>query len=265
MARMNRVVVLCAVAAVAGLAAFAMASDTTEGLVRLEGQALENARAAKATQHGSPGDGTFARLEQPIKLDAIKARAAGTITYDSTTITGVSTSFFSSYGNRFDSALNVAGTAVSPVMLSGSVTHATWGVISSAGATTWGPMWITLYDQLNTGAGTANVVSSSGFSVGGGPYTAPLLVNAAVGPWSYTGPTFLMGGLDYNTNATTPNGVAIAIDANMTLSGQGWHGFSMVWGPGTGTGYASLGPANVIMRASGNVIVPVELMNFTIE
>lgn len=265
MAQAKRIFVFCVVVAAAGWGMFAMASDTTEGLVRLEGQALEDARAAKASHHGSPGNGTFARLEQPIKLDATKTRAAGTITYDKTALTGYSTTLFNSYGNRFDSALNVAGTAVSPVMVSGSVTHATWAVMSIAGATTWGPLWVTLFDQLNTGAGTANVVSSSGFSVGGGPHSFPIIVNAPVGPWSYTGPTFLMGGLDYNTNATTPNGVAMAIDASSTLSGQGWHGYSMVWNSTTGTGYASLGPANIVMRASGNVIVPVELMNFTIE
>jgi hypothetical protein len=37
------------------------------------------------------------------------------------------------------------------------------------------------------------------------------------------------------------------------------------WGPGTGTGFFPITSLNAIMRPRGNVLTPVELMNFTVE
>ncbi|MCD4748866.1 MAG: hypothetical protein K8R59_05770 [Thermoanaerobaculales bacterium] len=250
---------------VAGWAMYAVAADGTAGLVRLEGKDLEAARATKVAHQGTPGNGTFTKLEQPVKLEGKAPRATGSIVYDTGMVVAFSAVPGRSFGNRFDFALNTAGTAVAPVQLSGSVTHVTWGVMSVIGANTWGPMWITLYDQLNTGAGTANVVSSNGYSLTGGPHTGPLLLNAPLFGWNYTGSSFLIGMLDYNNNPMTPNGVAAIMDT-ATLGGQGHHGYSMAWWTTTGTGYAALPGANVIMRPTGNIItVPVELMGFTVE
>jgi len=267
MTRTKLGLVFCVIIMVAGWAIFAVAADPSPGVVRLEGQALEEARAAKAANRAqaSAVAGGYSTLEEPIRLETTKARAAGTITYDSSSISGYGTSQFYSYGNRFDVALNTAGTAVLPVQLSGSVTGATVGLASISGAMTWGPLWVTLWDQLNTGAATANNVGSAGFNVTGGPFLGGILVGVPLGPWTYTGPTFLVGMLNYNTNPATPAAPAAIIDSSATVAGQGWHGFMMAWSTSTGTGYTALGPANVVVRPSGNVIVPVELMGFTIE
>ncbi len=262
----GRVVVMWAVAVamVVGAAVWTMAADSTPGFVRLEGEALAAARAAKAAHKTSREAGKIVTFDTPITVEASVPRAAGTIQYDNGSYVALGANSWRSFGNRFNSALNTAGTAVSPVQISGSVTKATFGALSVAGATTWGPFWITLYDQLNTGAGTAQVVGSAGFSVPGGPHTSPFLVAASVGPWSYSGSSFLLGILDYNTNATTPNGVAPLL-CNFNLSAQGYHAYSMAWSTTTGTDYQTIPSLNVIIRATGNVIVPVELMGFTVE
>jgi hypothetical protein len=49
-----------------------------------------------------------------------------------------------------------------------------------------------------------------------------------------------------------------------TVGGQGHHGMGINWAGSVGTGFAPIA-INTIMRASGNVLVPVELMQFSIE
>jgi hypothetical protein len=71
----------------------------------------------------------------------------------------------------------------------------------------------------------------------------------------------------YNGNsATSPpfNGPCPLFDAG-TAGGQGYHGMGINWGPVTGTGFVPVTTLNAIMRPAGNVLTPVELMNFTVE
>jgi len=245
-------------------AVLVMAGDGTPGLHALTGSELAAARQAKAAHAAQPHQKKApVKLDHPVKLKETKARATGTIQYDNGSFTSYGTTAGNSYGNHFNIAMNTAGTATTPVQASGSVTHVTFGVQGVDGATTWGPMYITLYDQLNTTAATANYVTSGGFSWGGGPHTGPAILNGAIGPWNYAGSTFLLGMYDYNTNATTPTNIAPLLGTGTTHS-LGNHGFSMAYHSSGGTAYTTL-DANAVMRATGNVIVPVELMDFNIE
>jgi len=241
-----------------------LAGDGTPGLHRLEGEQLAAARRAKAAHAAQPHEKKAIKLlDHPIKLEGTRARATGTIQYDNGTVAGYGATNGNSYGNHFNVAMNTAGTATTPVQASGSLTQATYGIQSVDGATTWGTFYMTLYDQLNTAAASANFVTSGGFVWGSGPHTGPHILAVAVGPWHYSGSTFLLGMYDSNTNATTPNAVAPLICTGTTHS-LGNHGYSMVWNNSGGTAYTAL-DANVVMRAMGNVIVPVELMDFNIE
>jgi len=258
---------ICTVAMVVLVGSGAMlvlAGDGTPGLHPLEGEQLAAARKAKAAHAAQPHERKALKmLDHPVKLENTRARATGTIQYDNATVSAYGATSGNSYGNHFNTAMNTAGTATTPVQASGSLTKATFGVQSVDGATTWGNFYVTLYDQLNTAAASANYVTSAGFSWGSGPHTGPAILAAPVGPWNYSGSTFLLGLYDYNTNAMTPNAVAPLISTGTTNS-LGNHGYSMVYNSSGGTNYTTL-DANAVMRATGNVIVPVELMDFNIE
>jgi len=188
-------------------------------------------------------------------------KAFGTIQYD----TGIPMAFptvpFRSFGNQFNTALNPAGTAIAPVQVSGSVTHLVWGMWGPATATVW-TFFIELYGPVS--GTSAPFLASWNLGVSAG--TAPVLVGwTLMTPVNYTGPSFLAA--FYNGNgATTPplDGPAPLFDAG-TTGGQGYHGMGINWGPGTGTGFVPMPTLNAIMWPTGNVLTPVELMNFTVE
>jgi hypothetical protein len=75
------------------------------------------------------------------------------------------------------------------------------------------------------------------------------------------GQTFLMGMYDWS-------GRQVGMD-DATTAGQGFHAFSINthWAtpPYLGTGFATIPLRNALVRARGDLLVPVELMNFTIE
>jgi hypothetical protein len=189
-------------------------------------------------------------------------RAFGTVAYDTTSISAVPSLGEMTFGNRFNSALTPGGTAIAPVQVSGSVTHLAWGMWGTTTQTSWGTFWLTVFGPVS--GTTAPVLNSWPLGGLGGP--TPLLVSWTLAtPVNYTGPSFLVGMLNSNSLATLPwNGPCPLLDSG-TVGGQGHHGMGIFWGPGTGTGFFPITSLNAIMRPRGNVLTPVELMNFTVE
>lgn len=190
-------------------------------------------------------------------------KAFGTIVYDTSTVNAVPNVQGRTFGNQFNSALNVGGTAIGPVQVSGSVTNLTWGVWGNSVATgTWGAFWLTVFGPVS---GTAAPVLWSA-NLGGVGGSNPVLVTWVLSPAViYSGPSFLVGMLNYNSLTAPPwNGPCPLFDAG-TVGGQGHHGMGISWAGGVGVGFSPITSLNAIMRPNGNVLTPVELMNFTIE
>ncbi len=219
-----------------------------------------------ATQSRSNAMAKVDGIKLPGAGNAAPRRALGTIIYDTTGIDFLPTTAGRTFGNRFNTALTTGATPVpGPVQVSGSVTRVSFGVWDSGAGATLGPFWLTVFGPVGTGT-TAPVLSSVLLGAGGGPYTSPILMSwnfpTAV---SYTGPSFLVGILNENsTTALPPNGVAPIFDSAST-GGQGFHGMGISWSSTTATGFVPFTTLNAIMRPTGNVLTPVELMGFTVE
>jgi hypothetical protein len=46
---------------------------------------------------------------------------------------------------------------------------------------------------------------------------------------------------------------------------MGFHGMQINFAGGTGTGFSTIAGENMMVRATGDILVPVELMNFSAE
>ncbi len=175
-------------------------------------------------------------------------KSFGSITYDSGTL-GTCCLGGNCIGNRFDSALNPAATNIAPVEMSGSITGAQFFMADIGGTAAF----ISVFDQL-AGA-TANPVTS--FLVGGmAAGTNTLTLGTAI---PYVGSSFLAG-VWQNGTGTGADRLAVATG---TVGGQGYHGMSI--NDVAGTAYVSLSTLNATFRPSGDVLTPVELLNFDIE
>ena len=126
---------------------------------------------------------------------------------------------------------------------------------------TWGTFYIEFYGPVS--GSSALFITSLAFNGVGG--SLPVIVPWALGtPVNYTGSSFLVAFYNGNSATTLPlNGPAPLFDA-ITTGGQGYHGMGINWGP-VGTGFVPMTTLNAIMRPGGNVLTPVELMNFTVE
>ncbi len=173
-------------------------------------------------------------------------KVVGAIVYDTGAL-GTCCLAFKSIGNQFDTALNPAGTALSPVMMSGSITMASFFMADTDG----GGAFITVFDQL---AGTtANKITSFFTSM-----TVATNLKSFATPIAYVGSSFLAG-VWQNGTGTDDDRLAVATG---TVAGQGWHGMSISSGGGA---FVSLGTLNGAFRVSGDVLTPVELLNFEVE
>ncbi len=172
-------------------------------------------------------------------------KAAGSITYHSGAL-GTCCLSSRTVGNQFDFALNPASTAISPVMMSGSITMATFNMIAVGG----GAAIFSFYDnQAGTGA---NFLGSIGVPAVTGTNTATFTPAL-----TYSGSTFLAGIWQFTIGTDTP---AVATG---TVGGQGFHGMSI--NDIVATGFTTLPTLNAAMSISGNVLTPVELLNFEVE
>jgi hypothetical protein len=186
------------------------------------------------------------RVEARVVPDA--PEVLGTITYDTATNAGFhpdvpagSPNLNRTVGNRFNSALG------GPLMMTGMVTM------------------LTVFPASN-GIGS---VSLAGPPVGG---NAPVIVFAnaslmanqfnAVNIAGTVGPDFLgifLGAF----NGTNPLGLAGMSD--MQNLGQGYHAFQAFYAAGSQTMFEVVPNRNAMLRATGDVLVPVELMDFKIQ
>ncbi len=186
-------------------------------------------------------------------------RVPGTnITYDTGTVVGTAGLASQMLGNRFDSALNPAGTMCCfPVESSGSITMITFDMV----ATFFGSHFWSLYsDIMGTTAMQVTSMALTGVATGLNTFSvmSPTTANA------YMNGAFLAG----IWQGTPPTSTALALDTGST-GGQGFHAISINDGT-TATGLATVttgagGGVNAIFRVSGNVATPVELMRFEIE
>lgn len=192
-------------------------------------------------EHSGPA---VRQLEAPIQTKAPKSRVAGIIQYDDGIMTGLPNVASESFGNQFNSALGGS------VNASGSVTQMQFYLASVAGTAAF----VSVFGPV---AGTA------------APVLASVNVTAvAAGTWnthafgtavSYTGASFLAG---VWLNALPPGADAVGLGTG-TTAGQGMHGMHI--NDIVGTGFTAPGTFNALVRAGGDVLVPVELMSFSIE
>ncbi len=172
-------------------------------------------------------------------------KAVGSITYHSG-ILGTCCLTSKSVGNRYQSALVPAGTAIGPVMMSGSITMATFDMANVGG----GAVFFSVFDQLTGTA--ANPVSS--FSVPAAPGVNNIIM---VSPINYAGSSFLAGIWQFTLGTDTPN------VATGSIAGQGFNGMSI--NDISGTAYTDLTALNGAITIGGDVLTPVELLNFDVE
>ena len=69
-----------------------------------------------------------------------------------------------------------------------------------------------------------------------------------------------------HTSGKIKGGFPMAIRTSHLRPEPGFHAFQLVTHyPGAGTGFAPVANRNTLIRAHGNIVVPVELMNFSIK
>lgn len=180
------------------------------------------------------------------------AKVAGTsIQYDSGTVTGTFNAGAPSraVGNRYDTASGA------PVENSGTITMMTFEMVQTFGSSAV----LSLYsDIMGT---TANPVTSVSVVAGTGLNTHTL--NPTMTDNQYANGTFLAAVFQFVVTST-----AVGIDTG-TFMGQGFHGVHLndntVMGDPGGNDLQTMGNRNVVLRVSGNVVTPVELMDFEVE
>ncbi len=189
--------------------------------------------------------------------DAPVAKVAGTtIQYDSGTVTGFFTAVDSSRSlvNRYESALNGAGTAIVPVENTGSITMISFEMLrTSINAGYW-----SLYSDVMGTMAVQKTSAAVNYGVGLNTHTIDTMVTNN----TYMNGSFLAGIFQFNTMFTR-----VGVDTN-SAGGQGFHLFTLndpaTAFPNSGTGLMAAGNRNLVFRVTGNVVTPVELMDFSI-
>lgn len=163
----------------------------------------------------------------------------GGIIYDDGSVDGTLGVSSVTVGNQFDTSNG------NPLTASGTIFSASiyWASVSGTAA------FLSIYDQQ---AGTsANVLLSSSLPAATG------FVGYSGLSVGYVGNSFLLGGWQPAATASDIVGVSSG-----TTNGQGFHGMTI--NDISGTGFNRPGTFNMVGGASGNIIIPVELMDFEI-
>lgn len=194
-------------------------------------------------------------VESPSRAEVAVKVAGSNITYDTGTVFGFGGVASQMIGNRFDSALNTAGTAIQPIETTGSVTMITFNMVNTFfGSVVW-----SLYSNVvGTMANQVTSMARPGVMTGFNTLTVDPMATAN----AYMNGTFLAGIWQFSPGMT-----GLGLDSN-TTGGQGFHAISLNDGAvGTGLTTVTNGGmgVNAVFRVSGNVATPVELMDFTIE
>lgn len=179
---------------------------------------------------------------KPKKVTASKL-VVGTIQYDDGVVSGPATAPTSeTHGNQYNTANG------GPVMANGSVTQIDFYMVSVAGTaafvSVYGPVSGTVASVLTS----ANVPAVAGFNN-----------HVFATPVNYVGNSFLAG---VWLNAAPPGADAVGLGGG-TTGGQGFHGMNI--NDITGTGFNTVPSVNYLVRPTGNILTPVELINFEIE
>jgi hypothetical protein len=179
---------------------------------------------------------------------AVRAKDAphvvGTVTYD----TGAANAGGwpgpqNNVGNRFDSA------AGGPLLMTGQVSMVTFFPVQAGGTG-----FVTLFGPPNGGGSASNLGSIQVSGPIANTFNIVNVGNIAVGPDFLAGAWQLLPG-------TLVNGMD-----NMSVGGQGFHAFGCNTNfPGACTGFVTVPGQNALVRSTGNILVPVELMNFQVQ
>lgn len=164
----------------------------------------------------------------------------GTVVYDDGNVSLVSAVTSVTAGNQFDTNNG------NPLTSSGTIFTATVYWVSVSG----GSAWISFYDQQN--GTTANFIDDNNLpaSTGFNTYTT---FGALGGSVNYVGSSFLFGG--WNTVGDAPG-------FSTGSNGNGFH--AMLINDITATGFTRFTDVNAVSSATGNLLIPVELMDFEI-
>lgn len=190
------------------------------------------------SQHDGP---EIRILDTPVKTKAPKNRAAGTITYDDGMLTALPSISSYCWGNHFDTA------AGSPVMASGSVTQIQFFAPSGVGTDN---VFVSVYGPPS--GTTAPFLDDISVPLNNG---SSAWNTATITAQNYVGTGFLAGvwyfGDDY-----------VGLGSG-TVGMQGHHGMRI--NDIAGTDFATVSGINALLRATGDVLVPVELMSFSVQ
>ena len=147
------------------------------------------------------------------------------------------------YGNRFNTVSGMA------LPTGGTLTMASFYLNSIGGAAAF----VSVADQLNTGAGTAMNIISNNYA---GLMAPGFNVVTFAPPLNFVGNSFLAGVWYFGSDVP---GLGTG-----TTMGQGFHGMHMNDGGTTLTGFVPLTNQNALFRVNGSGL-PVELLHFKVE
>ena len=224
----------------------------TQAFKQVRGMLPDYLGVTNATDPAKIGKST----SPPNKKSLSKRVPGSVITYDTGTLHGTAGVASQMLGNRFDSALNPAGTMCCfPVEASGSITMVTFDMVN----TFFSSAVFSLYSNI---MGTTAVrLTSTGNAVMTGLNT--LSFGSGTMANAYMNGAFLAGIFQF-----MPASTGLGVDTGST-GGQGFHAISLNDGTiGTALTTVTTGGGaglNAIFRVRGSVATPVELINFTIE
>lgn len=185
------------------------------------------------------------KFDTPRQVTAPK-RDNGTIQYDDGVVAGGATTPTSfCHGNHFNTAIG------GPVMSNGSVTQLDFYMVGVSGGA-----FVSVFGPIN-GTSGPQLISTNVSGLAGGQFNN----FAFTAPINYTGDNFLAG-------VWLDGGGADQVGfGGGTNAAQGFHGAVIDdnFPTGTGISFALVPSVNYLVRASGNVVTPVELINFEIE
>ena len=225
------VVSLCVCCLVLGTVTL-VSAERTKPAEKIAAEGQSNARVETSGPAVKP-------LDQAVQTKASKGRAIGMIKYDDGVVTAAPAVTSNCYGNQFNTA------AGSPVNASGSVTKMQMFMAGVGGSAAF----VSVFGPV---AGTAApALESVNVPVAPGTWNTHTFAT----PVAYTGASFLAGVWFFG-------GDSVGLGSG-TAGGQGHHG--MLINDIAGTGFAPLTSLNALVTASGDVLVPDELMSFSIE
>lgn len=215
-----------------------------------EWKATVEAEAARLGIEKSGGG--YQPLETPRAVEGrAPLKVLGTIQYDSGNVTGIAGIASQMVGNRFDSAATTGGVCCAAVPSSGSVTMITFDMVN----TFFGSVVFSIYSNI-VGTMAAQVTSMARPGIMTGLNTlgvmSPTTANA------YMNGAFLAGIWQFDPTMT-----GLGVDTG-TTAGQGHKGISLNDGA-AGSMLTTLTGINAVFRVSGDLLTPIELVDFEIE